>query len=59
MKLLVSASQKDAAQVSLNDYFYSTTYKINDDGVITWKDGEVRNDLKYKFHKGRHKIFRL
>jgi len=63
MKILISASSKEAAEVSLNAYFYSTTYRIREDGAVCFtpagKDEKQNTNLKYKVVKNRHKIYIL
>ena len=64
MKLLISSSAKDVAQVALNAYFYSTTYRIREDGIIVFipagKNEEEQNkNLQYKVAKNRHKIYHI
>lgn len=56
MKLLLSSNSLEGITDSLNKYFYSTTYRILN-GSVTWKNGEVKNDLILKVTKGRFKIY--
>lgn len=54
--LLISASTKEKAIELLNKHFYSTTYNINDNNEITWKNGELKTDLNLIISKNRFKI---
>ncbi len=55
--IILSSPNKEQCIKALNNYFYSTTYNINDEGLITWKDGEVRVGLLLKVVKGRYKVY--
>lgn len=57
MKIILSSPNKEQCIKALNNYFYSTTYNINDKGLITWKDEEVKPDLVLKISKGRYKVY--
>ena len=56
MLLILSSPTKERAIEALNKHFYSTTYDINDQNQITWKGGEVKENLELKIVKGRYKI---
>lgn len=59
MKLLLSSSTKDSLEKSLNNFFYSTTYKLIDNGAVVWKVNEVKDNLIWKQEKNRFKIFQV
>lgn len=54
--LIISSTNREKAQEALNKHFYSSTYRIAEDNTITWKNGEVKNDLKVVVKKGRFQI---
>ena len=55
-KVLASSPNKESLIKLLNNHFYSTSYNINEEGLVTWKDGVVKEDLIYKVKRGRHQI---
>lgn len=55
-KVLVSSPSKESLIKLLNNHFYSTSYDINEEGAVTWKEGIIKEDLIYKVKKGRHQI---
>jgi len=57
--IILSSSTKESLIKQLNDFYYSTTYNINDKDEVIWKDGEIKSDLSYKVKKGRHQILRV
>lgn len=56
-KLLLSSGHKDTLQEQLNRFYYSTTYVLNDDGTISWKNGELKEDLYWNFKKNRANVY--
>lgn len=56
VKVLVSSPTKEGVIRAINTHFYSTSYSINDEGKVTWKGGEVKDDLTYRVRRGRHQI---
>lgn len=57
MILILSSPNKEQCIEALNKHFYSTTYNINDCNLITWKNGEIRQNLVLKISKGRYKVY--
>lgn len=57
--LVITASSKEKAEQMLNKYYYSTTYKISDNGDVTFKDGEIRKNLKAIPSGKRWRIYRI
>lgn len=57
--LIISASTKEKAIELLNKHFYSTTYDINDNNEIVWKNGEIKTDLNLILSKNRFKIYQI
>lgn len=55
-KVLASSPNKESLIKLLNNHFYSTSYDINEEGLVTWKGGIVKEDLVYKVKRGRHQI---
>lgn len=55
-KVIISSSSKEQLIKLLNTHFYSTSYSINEEGLVTWKDGIVKENLIYKVKRGRHQI---
>ncbi len=53
---ILSSGSKEGIIRLLNIYFYSTTYSINDKNQVTWKNGEVKNDLELVITKNRYQI---
>lgn len=58
-KLLLSSGSKEGAQEQLNKFYYSTTYVLNEDGTISWKNGEKKGDLYWNFKKNRANVYRV
>jgi len=58
MTLLISAKSQLSAINLLNKHFYSTTYDIMGD-VVTWKGGQIKENLSYTVKKGRHLIHQI
>jgi hypothetical protein len=56
MKLLLSSKSQTGVIRLLNAHFYSTTYDIMGD-LVTWKGGQIKDNLTYKVKKGRHLIY--
>lgn len=56
-KILISASNKITAEKMLNEFYYSTTYKLNDDFSVSWKDGEIKSNLLWSFKNGKCRVF--
>lgn len=56
-KLLISASSKPTAERMLNEFYYSTTYVLNEDNTISWKNGEIKPGLWWSFKNGKYRIF--
>jgi len=56
MKLLLSSKSQIDLISLLNAHFYSTTYDIMGD-LVTWKGGQIKDNLSYKVRKGRHLIY--
>lgn len=54
--LLISSPNKEALIKALNAHFYSTTYDINDKAEVTWKNGEIKENLQFIIKKGRFQI---
>lgn len=54
--LLISATSLEKAVQMLNSYFYSTTYTIDENLVVSNKNG-VRNELIAEAKKGRIIIY--
>lgn len=54
--LVLSASSKENVVKMLNNHFYSTTYSINENNEITWKNGEIKPDLKLVIKKNRFQV---
>lgn len=59
MKLLLSAPTKERAEKLLNEFFYSTTYVIQEDNKITWKEGQFCEGLICNVNRGRFKIYKV
>ena len=57
--LILSSPNKEQCIKALNKHFYSTTYNINDNNIITWKDNEVKKDLTLVISKGRYKVYHI
>lgn len=57
--LLISTSTKEKAIELLNKHFYSTTYNINENNEIVWKNGEIKPDLNLIISKNRFKIYQI
>lgn len=57
MKLLLSAATIEGAEKLLNEYFYSTSYKIQDNEVHN-KNGRNEN-MKVEHKKGRVRILTI
>ena len=57
MKLLISASTIEKAEKMLNEYFYSTTYKIVDNKVM-FKNPLIENtNLTLKMKGEKYQIY--
>lgn len=57
MKLLISASSIEKAEKMLNEYFYSSTYKIVDDKVM-FKNPLIENtNLTFKMKGKKYQIY--
>ena len=57
MKLLISASTIEKAEKMLNEYFYSTTYKIIDNKVM-FKNPLIENtNLTFKMKGKKYQIY--
>lgn len=57
MKLLISATTVEKAEKMLNEYFYSSTYKILDNKIM-FKDPAIENkNLTYKLKNNKHHIY--
>jgi hypothetical protein len=57
MKLLISASTIERAEKMLNEYFYSTTYKIVDNKVM-FKNPLIENtNLTFKMKGKKYQIY--
>jgi hypothetical protein len=57
MKLLISSSSIDKVEKMLNEYFYSTTYKIID-GKVMFKNPQIENtNLTFKTHGKKYQIY--
>jgi hypothetical protein len=57
--LVLSASSKENVIKMLNNHFYSTTYSINENNEITWKNGEVKLDLRLVIKKNRFQVHQI
>lgn len=57
MKLLLSSATKDDLEKALNNHLYSTTYKLIDNGIVVWKENEVKSNYIWKQLKNRFKVF--
>jgi len=57
MKLVISAANKEKAEKMLNEYHYSTTFKIEGETVSN-KNG-ILSHYKAVESKGRVKVFRV
>lgn len=55
-KVILSSPSKERLIKLLNTHFYSTSYSINEECLVTWKGGVLKEDLIYKVKRGRHQI---
>jgi len=58
-KILISASSKAIAERMLNEFYYSTTYILNEDFTVSFKDGIIRNELSWSFKNNKFRVFIL
>jgi hypothetical protein len=56
MVLILSSTTLDGVVKLLNERFYSTTYAINSQGLITWKNGEPKMDLVLSQKGNRYQV---
>ncbi len=57
MKLLISASSIEKVEKMLNDYFYSTTYKIIDNKVMFKNPLTENTNLIFKTKGKKYQIY--
>jgi hypothetical protein len=57
MKLLISASTIEKAEKMLNEYFYSTTYKIVDNKVMFKNPLTENTNLTFKMKGKKYQIY--
>ena len=57
MKLLISSTSKQRAEESLNEHYYSTTYKIVEGKLLYCNTLKENTNLIYKIRKERHLIY--
>lgn len=59
MKAILSSVSKEDLQKLTNEWLYSTTYKLLDNGVVTWKEGEVKENMIWKQERKRFKLYQI
>ena len=57
MKLLISCSTIENVEKMLNEYFYSTTYKIVDNEIYFKQPLQKNLNLTYKCKGKKHQIY--
>jgi len=56
-QLILSSATVEGVVKLLNERFYSTTYAVNESGVITWKGGEPKTDMILIKKRGRFQVY--